>query len=169
MVYFFRDPRVVSLFCNCDSPVFKSNPENQNLYPTLNYFVVNTLHALTDRLAGSFLPAAVQNHNFFVNDIPDDLAVEYNKEWLCSVISGMLAEVVRQAKNTCIRLSARKYGYIIVLEIQQGGHPAAYAKSNTIGQLQVLAEKIGGCLHVTSARPRTNLLSFSFPNLPALS
>ena len=130
---------------------------------------MSSLNQLAGRVTGSLLSAAVNNKNFFVNDIPSDLPVSYNKEWLATVLSGMLSVVVNHAQNACIRLSARKYGYIIVLEIQQVGKIANYTRDQGLQQVEQLAEKIGGCLHMTFRNAETKVLSFSYPNLPMIA
>jgi hypothetical protein len=130
---------------------------------------MSNLNQLAGRITGSFLSAAVNNRNFFVNDIPADLPVSYNREWLATVLSGMLAVVVSHAHNACIRLSARKYGCIIVLEIQQVGKIANYTRDQGLQQVEQLAEKIGGCVHLTLRNTEMKVLSLSYPNLPMIA
>jgi hypothetical protein len=124
------------------------------------------LHHLVDRLINNFSPAAVRNHNFFVNDIPQELPVEHNKEWVASVISGMIATIVNDARNKCIRLSAKKYGFVFVLEVHQKGCAANSPVNANLQQIQKLAEQIGGCLFVNIQDEEQAVMSFSFPNLP---
>ena len=127
---------------------------------------MNTLKQLASRITGNFLPLAVRNNNFFINDIPSDLAVDHNKEWVSSIISGLLSTIVAHAKDTCIRLSAKKYGYVMVLEIHEAGSVNGYAMACSLQQVQSLAQKIGGCLNISIPRPETTTIAFSFPNLP---
>lgn len=130
---------------------------------------MNTLSKLTGHLANNFLPVAVQNRSFFVNDIPDDLSVDHNQEWVASIINGMLDAVVRHAKDTCIRITARKYGYVNVLEIQESGCISTYAVACGLQETQALAQKIGGSLNISIQKPKSTTISFSFPNLPAVA
>ncbi|MEI9945063.1 MAG: hypothetical protein WDN26_12705 [Chitinophagaceae bacterium] len=130
---------------------------------------MDTLSKLTDRLASNFLPAAVRNRSFIVNDIPLDLPVDHNQEWVASVISGMLGAVVRHAKDTCIRITARRYGYVNVLEIQESGCISTYAVACGLQETQAIAQKIGGSLNISIQKPKNTTISFSFPNLPAVA
>jgi glucose-6-phosphate-specific signal transduction histidine kinase len=127
---------------------------------------MDTLKQMTGRLASTFLPVAVRNHSFFMNDIPEDLPVEHNKEWVSSIISGLLGAVVMHAKETCIRLTARKYGHVVVLEIKESGCISTYAMACGLQDVQSLAEKIGGCLTININKEKTTTIAFSFPNLP---
>lgn len=130
---------------------------------------MNNLNELAGHLTGRFQSAAVTNQNFFVNDIPANLPISYNKEWLSSVISAMLSVVVRHAHNTRIRLSARRYGYIIVLEMEQDGDIDNYARDRSLQQIEQLANRIGGCIHMSYRESEMKILSFSFPNLPLIA
>lgn len=127
---------------------------------------MDTLKQMTSRVAGTYLPVAVRNCSFFMNDIPDHMPVEHNREWVSSIISGLLSAVVTHARDTCIRLTARKYGHVIVLEIQESGCISTYAMACGLQDVQSLAEKIGGCLTISINREKTTTISFSFPNLP---
>jgi glucose-6-phosphate-specific signal transduction histidine kinase len=127
---------------------------------------MDTLNQLTSRLANKFLPLAVNNNSFFVNDIIDDIPVEHNREWVSSVISGLLAAVVSHAKDACIRLSARKYGHVIVFEVQESGCISSYAMACGLQDVQSLAAKIGGTLSISIQKPSNTTVAFSFPNLP---
>jgi hypothetical protein len=127
---------------------------------------MDTLKQLTTRLAGNFLPIAVRNESFFMNDIPETMVVEHNSEWISSIISGLLSAVVLHAKGTCIRLTARKYGHVIVMEIRESGCISTYAMACGLQDVQTLAEKIGGCLTININKEKTTTIAFSFPNLP---
>ena len=127
---------------------------------------MDTLKQLTSRLAGNFLPIAIRNQSFFMNDIPEDLLVEHNREWISSIISGLLSAVVLHAKDTCIRLTARRYGHVIVLEIRESGCISTYAMACGLQDVQSLAEKIGGCLTISINKEKATTIAFSFPSLP---
>ena len=69
---------------------------------------MENLHNLVTRLTGNYLVVAENNQSFFVNNIPDNLPVANNSQWIASVISRMLSIVTSHVRNTCIRLSAKK-------------------------------------------------------------
>jgi len=127
---------------------------------------MENLNQLTGRLVNNFLPVAVSNHSFFINDIPADLPVDCNREWIASVVSSLLCTVVHNVKDTCIRLSAKKYGHVIILEIQESGSINTYTMASELQQVYSLAEKIGGNLSVGIRHPEVTTITFSFPNLP---
>ena len=127
---------------------------------------METLSQLVSRISGDYLPKAVRNRSFFINEVPSDLAVDHNREWIASVVSGMLSTVVMHARDTCIRLSGRKYGQVIVLEVQESGCISTYAMACGLQDVQTMAEKIGGSLNISVHKSAVTRIAFSFPNLP---
>jgi hypothetical protein len=127
---------------------------------------METLKQLAGRISGDFLPLATSNNNFFVNDIPGDMAVEHNRDSVVSIINGMLSTILSHARNTCIRLSAKTYGYVMVLEVHEAGTVNSYALACALQDIQSHAQRIGGCLDILIPRPETTTIAFSFPNLP---
>lgn len=130
---------------------------------------MKNLNQMVNRLVSTHLSLAVRNHSFFVNDVPGDLPIDHNREWIASVISGLLSTVTDHAKNTCIRLSARKHGHIIVFTIHESGNTNSYAMASELKQAYSLAEKIGGCLSISVPVMDNTTISFSFPNLPSIA
>jgi hypothetical protein len=130
---------------------------------------MNNLKQLVDQLTGSYAQVASRNHCFFVNNIPGDLSLDHNREWIASVISGLLSTVTGHATNTCIQLSARRHGHIIVFNIEESGNTNSYNMAGELKQAFLLAEKIGGCLSISVPVMANTTISFSFPNLPLVA
>jgi hypothetical protein len=53
----------------------------------------------------------------FINPISIDMQIGYNGDVLTSVVSEMLSEAIAHTSGSCIRFSARCYGYGIVLKM----------------------------------------------------
>lgn len=125
---------------------------------------MENLNQLVDRLSAVFLPAAVQNQSFFLNDVPNDLAIVSNTQYISSVMSRMIATVVNHVKDTCIRFTAKRHGNIVVLEVQESGSVNGFAMASELQQVNSLAERIGGYLSITLPRAETTSIAFSFPD-----
>jgi len=80
---------------------------------------MENLHQLIGRLTTVFLPGVVRNQSFFINNVPDDLPIGNNPQWVASVVSRMISTAVNHVKNACIYLSARRHDHVVVLEIKQ--------------------------------------------------
>lgn len=124
---------------------------------------MENLNQLVARLMGNYLQVAVNNHSFFVNDIPSDFPVENNSHWISSVISRMLSIVARNVRHTCIRLSAKRQGHVTVLEIQESGPINGFALASDLQTVNLLAEQIGGHLSISIPKAEVTTISFSFP------
>ena len=124
------------------------------------------LHELTAQLVNAFIPRASSNKSFFVNDIPVKLSLRTNQEMLASVLSGLLSAVVTHSKESCIRLSAKIYGNIVLMQVKDSASSNIRAVKNEVRKLQPIAEKMLGSVSVTSQRKNLTTITFGFPNLP---
>lgn len=130
---------------------------------------MENLKQLIDRLTGVFLPAAIRNQSFFVNDVPNDLPIDNNPQWVASVVSRMLSTVVNHVKNTSIRLTAKKHGHQVILEVQESGSVNGFAMARELQQVNSLAERIGGQLNISLPKDNTTAIAFIFSNMPSLA
>jgi hypothetical protein len=130
---------------------------------------MDKLNQLAERLVNKFLPIATRNQSFFVNEISRDISVDNNNESLDSVISGLLAAVVRNAKDTCIRLTAKKNGSLVTFEIKESGCISSYAMACGLQDVQTMAEKIGGNLSISIQKTGSTIVAFTFPIIPAVT
>ena len=128
---------------------------------------VSTLQQLVGCLMTSFLPVANRNNNHFENDIPDDVYIDTDMEMVASVLSGLIGSVVKHAKDSCIRLSAKIYGHVIIVHVKDHNSLNYQPVENKLKHLTPFAEKIGGAVGVTSQRHNVATFAFSFPNVPA--
>lgn len=85
---------------------------------------------------------------------------------LTSVLSGLLLAVVTHSKNSCIRLSAKIYGNVVLVQVKYSTASNAGAIENDVRQLQPIAEKMLGSVIVNSYRKNMTTIAFAFPNLP---
>lgn len=107
------------------------------------------LKKLTSSLFEDFLPAAVLHRNLLINDVPGSLYVEEDHALAKPVITGMIRNILSQAENRCIRLSARIFEGIIFLTITDG------KDNNHCGVIEGYQERSAA------------IISFNSPNLAA--
>jgi len=106
------------------------------------------LKKLTSNLIEEFLPAAILHRNLLINDVPDYLFVQEDQALAKPVITGLIRNILSEAENQCIRLSARIFEGIIFLNITDGKN------NNHCGVIEGYQEKV------------VSIVSFS-PNLAA--
>ena len=124
------------------------------------------LHEVVDLLVTSFSVKAASNKNFFVNEIPDHLQLSADPQGIASVLGGLFSAVVSYANDSCIRLSAKIYGNVILIQVKDSSSCNINAMESQIRKLQPLAESMRGSVGVTSQRNNITTLTFGFPNLP---
>ena len=130
--------------------------------------IQTNLHELTTQLVNTFIPTASSNKSFFVNDIPARLPLATNQQMLASVLSGLLSAIVTHAKDSCIRLSAKIYGNVVLVQVKDSASSNTAAVENEVRKLQPIAEKMFGSVSVTSQRKNLTTISFGFVNLPVI-
>jgi hypothetical protein len=125
----------------------------------------NNLNQLVSRLVISVLPAAVIRKSFIVNDIPEELHVPGDEEMMATALGSLLNTVVSHSENSCIRISARVYGGIILVYMNDSGSFNSYSITCQLQQLQVMAKKMGGCISITRQQKEAPSIAFSLPYL----
>ena len=125
----------------------------------------SNLKELISRLVNSALPTAVRRKSFIVNDIPCELYVAGNENILATVLSNLLNTVVSHTENSCVRVSAKVYGGIILVYMKDSGYFNKSIVTCQLQELQLLAKKLGGCISVITRRTEAPSIAFSFPHM----
>lgn len=148
----------------------------KNYYdPVLNFFPLKpcfmkttkrplVLHQLIDQLLQSFLPHIVQQKSFIVNDIKKEMLVCTDENILASVLSNLLSTTINYTQNNCIRISAKLYGNIILLHVKDNDNRHDEALTDSLLQVEPLAEKIGGCITISNNKMNGTTVAVSFYN-----
>jgi hypothetical protein len=128
--------------------------------------VVHTgLRDLTDRLINNFTDKAGRNKSYFVNEIPGHLQLGADTQIFTSVLSGLLAAVAYYTRDSCIRLSAKVYGSVVLLKVKDSNNSDIYGIEAKVQNFKPLAERIRGSVHVTNQYKKLTTITFGFPNL----
>jgi hypothetical protein len=125
------------------------------------------LQTLVGRLIASVIPATVRHKSFLVNDIPAGLNLTANTDRVVAVLSNLFNTVAAHAIDSCIRISAKVYGNIILVQLRDRNSINTYTIAHSLQEVQPIAESLGGYVGITSQRKNETTIVFSFPNLPA--
>jgi len=123
---------------------------------------VSKLNDVVDRLISTLLPKACSNKSFFVNDIPNHLEFKKESPVVTSVLGGLLSTVISNATNSCIWLSAKLYGNVVVLHVKNAKGFNPHIIRGQLRQLQALAEKRGGTIGFARDQNTVTSLTFGF-------
>jgi hypothetical protein len=123
-----------------------------------------TLQNVVDCLITKLLPVAMRNNSFIVNDVPARLNLAGDGNNVASVIAGLLRSVINNARESCIRISAKEvYGKMVMLSVKDTNSYDTYAVACGLQDVVLLAKKIGGHVDITSERQKVTTIAFQFP------
>jgi hypothetical protein len=122
------------------------------------------LQVMVNRISTSSLPAAIRKHSFIVNDIPADISVSTDENMLATVFGSLLNTVITHTENCCIRISAKLYGKVVLVNLREIHQANGQAFRGSLRQIQQLAEKIGGAVSISRGQTKETTILFSFAN-----
>jgi hypothetical protein len=132
---------------------------------TADFLQVNRLHEVVDRLVKTLQTKTTGNQSFFVNEIPGHLQLGRDPKVVASLLGGLLSTVISYAKDSCIRLSAKLYGNIILVRVKSSGDLSINGIDGYLQTLLPLAERRRGATGFTSQRNNITTICFGFSNL----
>lgn len=108
---------------------------------------------------------AERNGSMIVNDVPEKLDVNVDEIAVSKIINGMLYAVVSNAKDTCIRITAKPtYGDMIAVSVNDDNSCHTYAVACNLQEMVPLAEKIGGDINISNRNQNITTVLFRFPS-----
>ncbi|MGH2553266.1 MAG: hypothetical protein ACRDEB_06090, partial [Chitinophagaceae bacterium] len=119
---------------------------------------------LVDRLLIKLLPQTVQHRSFIVNDVEPGTLLNTDENMLTSVLSNLLNTTISHTQSNCIHVSAKFFGNIALIHLRDndGGHDQAI--SDSLYQVEPLAEKLGGCITISNNKANGTTVAFSIFN-----
>src|SRR5580765_295170 len=76
-----------------------------------------SVKCLVAQLLILFQPLAVTHKSIIVNDVPADLYATADKNNLTLLITSLLNSIIGRSRNSCIRISAKRYISIILFRL----------------------------------------------------
>jgi len=123
------------------------------------------LHQLIDQLLVTFLPRAVRQNSIILNQVQQELPVVTDKNVLASVLGNLIYNTVALTTNNCIKVSAKTYSNVTLIHIRKDDFCYEEEIEKSFQPIQALAEKLGGCISVSSSESKGTTVTFTFLNL----
>ncbi|MBS1917501.1 MAG: HAMP domain-containing histidine kinase [Bacteroidetes bacterium] len=123
-----------------------------------------SLHKLADKLIVSLLPKTTLQKSIIINDIGDDLYTNADQQLLASVVSSLLDNAIQYVPSSCIRVSAKAFGYITLVHVRTSGPHLEELFAASLSSFQPIAEKLGGCITISNNNLRGTTMAFTFIN-----
>jgi hypothetical protein len=123
-----------------------------------------TLQKLVGKLIIGLLPISCRQKSFIINDVPPEARVCADENMLAHVLSGLLAKAVANTSNECIRVGATLTGDCTIIKVKDSDGNFYNTASRYLQQVQLVAEKMGGCININQNKIGGTLTTFSFYN-----
>ena len=125
-----------------------------------------SLQHIIRQLSISTVAHTTRRRTFILNDIPAGFYVYTNPDKLAAVLGALLNTVIMQTSDSCIRISAKPYGQVMLIHIEDHHNFNGRSFNECLEQAQGMAEKIGGTITINNYRHITTTIALSFMNLP---
>jgi len=122
------------------------------------------LQETVNRILASCMPSATRKNSFIINDVPTGMHVSTDEQRVASVFGAILNAVITHTENTCIRISAKFYGKVVLLHLKETHRLNSSAFVANFRQIQQLAEKIEGTVSISNHEGEATTIVFSFQN-----
>lgn len=120
------------------------------------------LRQLINQVMTGLLPRNLQQKSFIVNAVENGMLVNNEKNILTNVIRRLLSTTIINTNDNCIHISANLSGATAWLNIKTNDTRHGHAISNSLQQVKLMTEKIGGCITVINNKVSGTTLSFTF-------
>lgn len=120
-----------------------------------------SLHKLVDSLMNSFIPLAVANKSFIVNDIEDGFELEANEQVLAYVVGNLLNNAITCSKNVCIRVEAVKDPKGLQIRFRNNGAFFYSTIAHGFSQAVEAARSLGGNINIYNQRNEGTVITLS--------
>ena len=122
------------------------------------------LHKIVTELIEDAASVAMHNRNLVINEIPDGLRVEANQGMVAGILSKLVNTVLRHTKNSGILISAKVYGFVILVQVKTNG----LISPHLIDEMQPAAkkaEKTGGVIELIHHQENQASVAYCFLNV----
>ncbi|HLG41308.1 MAG TPA: hypothetical protein VI461_16635 [Chitinophagaceae bacterium] len=124
----------------------------------------SSLYGIVNNLIHESALLAVDNRNYVVNNIPDDLCLQTNSAVVSTVLNKLVNTVIRHTKNSVILISAKVYGMTILVQIKSKGNISP-ALPEDMGYACMNAQKTGGIIEMIQCESEQASFAYCFLNV----
>jgi C4-dicarboxylate-specific signal transduction histidine kinase len=123
---------------------------------------VNTvsLQQLVSRLLDSFIPVAVANNSFIINDVDTNLQLKADEQVLAFVVGNLLTNAINSSKSVCIRVEAVKTETGVQIRVRHNGASYHSTVAHSFSQVIAAARSLGGNINIYNQAHEGTIISF---------
>ena len=142
----------------------KSLSFTPNASPALNQTSTSTavsLHQLVDQLMNSFIPLAVHQKSFIINDVDDSFQLQANEQVLAYIVGNLLNNAISSSESICIRIEAVKEPAGIQIRVRNNGAHFYSTVAHGFSQVVAAARSMGGNINIYNQRHEGTVVTLS--------
>lgn len=120
-----------------------------------------SLYTLVDQLMNSFIPLAVAQKSFIINDIDKSFRLQADEHVLAFVVGNLLNNAIASSKNVCIRVEAVKTARGIQISVRNNGAYFYSTVAHGFSHIVDAARSLGGSINIYNQRNEGTVIIFS--------
>jgi len=120
-----------------------------------------SLHQLVDQLMNSFIPLAVTQHSFIINDVDEAFQLQANEQVLAYVVGNLLNNAIHSSQSVCIRIEAVKEPAGIQIRVRNNGAHFYSTVAHGFSQVVEAARSMGGNINIYNQRHEGTVITLS--------
>lgn len=129
----------------------KSLSLTPNAAPAVNQTSTSTavsLHQLVNQLMNSFIPLAVTQKSFIINDVDKTFQLHANEQVLAFIVGNLLNNAITCSNSACIRIEAVKGSTGIQIRVRNNGAHFYSTVAHGFSQAVQAARSMGGNINI---------------------
>jgi C4-dicarboxylate-specific signal transduction histidine kinase len=120
-----------------------------------------SLHQLVDQLMDSFIPLAVTQKSFIINDVDDSFQLQANEQILAYIVGNLLNNAISSSQSICIRIEAVKDPAGIQIRVRNNGAHFYSTVAHGFSQVVEAARSMGGNINIYNQRHEGTVVTLS--------
>jgi signal transduction histidine kinase len=119
------------------------------------------LHQLVNRLMNSFVPLAVNQHSFIINDVDKSFQLHADEQVLAYIVGNLINNAIAGSHGACIRVEAVKKPEGVQIRVKNNGANFYSTIANGFSQIVAAARSMGGNINIYNQRNEGTVLTLS--------
>jgi signal transduction histidine kinase len=120
------------------------------------------LHKLVDQLMNSFVPLAVTQHSFIINNVDENFQLNADEQVLAFIVGNLLNNAIVSSHNACVRVEAVKKPQGVQIIVRNNGANIFYSTvTHGFSQVVAAARSMGANINIYNQAHEGTVITLS--------
>ena len=119
------------------------------------------LHKMVDQLMNSFVPLAVTQHSFIINNVDESFQLNADEQILAFVVGNLLNNAIVSTHNACVRIEAIKKPQGVQIIVRNNGANFYSTVAHGFSQVVAAAQKMGANINIYNQKHEGTVITLS--------